>query len=95
MNEIEGMKWHLGRYQAGLLQQIDRLYNALEELQRTTLVLLKLTDTADEQINKWLEAESFKVDDDGFFQNNELLKGLQGRQSTRRCNQFFMGTAST
>jgi signal transduction histidine kinase/ActR/RegA family two-component response regulator len=73
MNEIEGIKWHLDRYRAVLAQQIDRLYNALEELQRTTLFLLAHDDAQDGDIDAWLQAEGFAVDEDGFFQSLPLL----------------------
>jgi signal transduction histidine kinase/ActR/RegA family two-component response regulator len=73
MNEIEGIKWHLDRYRAVLAQQIDRLYNALEELQRTTLFLLAHDDAQDGEIDAWLQTEGFAVDEDGFFQSLLLL----------------------
>ena len=57
MNEIEAIRWHLGRYPAVLSQQIDRLYNALEELQRTSLFILGMDAAPDETIDAWLQAE--------------------------------------
>lgn len=74
MNEIEAIRWHLDRYRAVLTQQIDRLYNALEELQRTTLMLLDYDKSSEEDIDQWLCKENFCVDSDGFFQNPQLLK---------------------
>mgnify|MGYP004152187853 CR=1 FL=1 len=73
MNEIEGMKHHLGQYRAVLVHQVDRLYNALEELQRTTLMLLGLNDCTDKKIDAWLASEDFAVDKDGFYQSTPLL----------------------
>jgi hypothetical protein len=37
MNEIEALRWQLERYRAVLCQQVDRLHNALEEIQRTAI----------------------------------------------------------
>ncbi len=72
MNEIEAIRWHLGRYRAVLAQQIDRLYNALEELQRTSMFFLGLGAAPDEKIDHWLQAEGFAVDGDGFFQSQTV-----------------------
>lgn len=69
MNEIEAIGWQLGRYRAVLVKQIDRLYNALEELQRTTLLLLSLSADPDEKVDECLNTEGFAVDDDGFYQS--------------------------
>lgn len=77
MNEIEAIRWHLNRYRAVLAQQIDRLNNALEELQRTTLFLLNLNPDPDENIDAWLQAEDFAVDEDGFFQSRTLLDAFR------------------
>lgn len=77
MNEIEGIKQQLDRYHAVFSQQIDRLYNALEELQRTTLLLSQMDRGTDEDINKWLEEEGFAVDEDGFFQSLPLLSAFR------------------
>jgi signal transduction histidine kinase/CheY-like chemotaxis protein len=77
MNEIEAIKWQLDTYHAILTQQIDRLYNALEELQRTTLLLARLDRSSDDQIDKWLQAEGFAVDDDGFYQSLPLLSAFE------------------
>lgn len=77
MNEIEAIRWHLNRYRAVLGQQIDRLNNALEELQRTTLLLLSLNPDPEENIDAWLQAEDFAVDEDGFFQSRTLLDAFR------------------
>jgi signal transduction histidine kinase len=78
MNEIEAIRWNLDRYHAVLAQQIDRLYNALEELQRTSLLLLSLeADPAADTIDEWLKAEGFAVDEDGFFQSQPLLAAFR------------------
>lgn len=77
MNEIEAIRWHLERYRAMLAQQIDRLYNALEELQRTTLMLLDHNEALESEIDEWLMAEGFGVDGDGFFQSLPLLKAFK------------------
>ena len=77
MNEIEAIRWHLNRYRAVLAQQIDRLNNALEELQRTTLLLLSLNPDPEENIDAWLQAEDFAVDEDGFFQSRTLLDAFR------------------
>lgn len=73
MNEIEAIRWHLSRYRGLLNQHVDRLYNALEELHRTTLLLLELDSGTDDRIDAWLREEGFEVDDDGFFQSRPLL----------------------
>ena len=70
MNEIEAIKWQLDTYHVMLAQQMDRLYNALEELQRTTLLHIKLDCPTDDDIDKWLQTEGFAVDDDGAIANN-------------------------
>ncbi|OGR24102.1 MAG: hypothetical protein A2277_16605 [Desulfobacterales bacterium RIFOXYA12_FULL_46_15] len=77
MNEIEAIRWHLDRYRAVLAQQIDRLCNALEELQRTTLFLLSRDVSPDGAIDEWLDAEGFDVDEDGFFQSLPLLAAFR------------------
>ena len=85
MNEIEALRWQLERYRAVLNQTVDRLYNALEELQRTTLLLLnqKNPDAAsDREIDRWLQKEGFAIDQDGFFQSMPLLEAFrQGKAS--------------
>lgn len=73
MNEIEAIKSQLGGYRAVVARQIDRLYNALEELQRTTLFLLSQDTINDDKIDEWLQAEGFAVDHEGFFQSQPLL----------------------
>lgn len=81
MNEVEALRWKLERYRAILSQQIDRLYNALEELQRTTLLLMSQdTATSEEKIDAWLQKEGFALDEDGFFQSQPLLSAF--RQGT-------------
>lgn len=77
MNEIEAVGWHLYLYRAVLTQQIDRLYNALEELQRTTLFLLSRDVPPDGVIDEWLDANGFAVDEDGFFQSLSLLAAFR------------------
>ncbi len=77
MNEIEAIKWHLDRYRAILTQQIDRVYNALEELQRTTLLLLDQESAPDRVIDHWLQTEGFAVDGKGFFQSQPLLDAFR------------------
>jgi signal transduction histidine kinase len=78
MNEIEAIKWNLDRYHAVLVQQIDRLYNALEELQRTSLLILGLdAGPAADTIDEWLKTGNFAVDEDGFFQNQPLLTAFR------------------
>ena len=77
MNEIEAIKWQLDTYHVMLAQQMDRLYNALEELQRTTLLHIKLDCPTDDDIDKWLQTEGFAVDDDGFYQSLPLLSAFK------------------
>jgi signal transduction histidine kinase/CheY-like chemotaxis protein len=81
MNEIEALRWQLERYGAVLSQQVDRLYNALEELQRTTLLLLNQNDASEENIDASLNAQGFAVDDDGFFQSLPLLSAFRNGTS--------------
>jgi signal transduction histidine kinase len=74
MNEIDAIHWHLHRYGTILSHQIDRVYNALEELQRTTLLLLAANDNVPEcMIDRWLAHEQFSIDKDGFYQATDLL----------------------
>jgi signal transduction histidine kinase/CheY-like chemotaxis protein len=77
MNEIEAIKWHLDRYRAILTQQIDRAYNALEEMQRTTLFLFDQESAPDHVIDHWLQTEGFAVDENGFFQSQPLLEAFR------------------
>jgi signal transduction histidine kinase/CheY-like chemotaxis protein len=77
MNEIEAIRWHLSLYRGLLNQQVDRLYNALEELQRTTVLLLEHNSTTDDRIDAWLREEGFGVDGDGFFQSQSLLSAFR------------------
>lgn len=56
MNEIEALRWQLERYRALLSQQVDRLHNALEELQRTTRLLIGRTNDPDQKIDEYLPA---------------------------------------
>lgn len=81
MNEIDAIHWHLHRYGAILSRQIDRLHNALEELQRTTLFLLEAHENASgTMIDQWLTEEQFSLDADGFYQSAPLL--IAHRQGT-------------
>ena len=77
MIEIEAIRLHLRRYNGLLNQQVDRLYNALEELQRTTLLLLEYDSGTDDRIEAWLREEGFEVDADGFFQSRPLLSAFR------------------
>lgn len=77
MNEIEALRWQLERYRAVLSRQVDRLYNALEELQRTTLLLLHLNNGPDAKIDEWLRKEGVAVDADGFYQSLPLLSAFR------------------
>ena len=83
MNETDAIHWHLHRYGAILSRQIDRLYNALEELQRTTLLLLSTHENNEEPlIDQWLSQEQFCIDADGFFQSApQLARHRQGTAS--------------
>jgi signal transduction histidine kinase len=91
MNEIEAIKWHLDRYRVVLAQQIDRLYNALEELQRTTLLLLSQDAVPDVSIDEWLHAEGFAVDEDGFFQSLPLLTAFREGTAAANAVSFSWG----
>lgn len=91
MNEIEAIKWQLGQYRAILSQQVDRLYNALEELQRTTILLRNMDRAADHDIDKWLEAEGFAVDADGFFQSQPLLSAFRKGNAPENAISFSWG----
>jgi signal transduction histidine kinase len=91
MNEIEAIKWHLDRYRVVLVQQIDRLYNALEELQRTTLLLLSQDAPLDVSIDDWLHTEGFAVDEDGFFQSLPLLSAFRGGTAPADAVSFSWG----
>ena len=91
MNEIEGLKWHLDRYQAILTQQIDRIYNGLEELQRTTLMLLGQNNFTDEQIDSWLSSENFAIDDDGFFQSQTMVSYFRNGTAPADAISFSWG----
>lgn len=86
MHEIEALSWQLERYRAILSQQVDRLYNALEELQRTTLLCMSLDTASDNQIDAWLQHEGFAVDENGFFQSKPLLSAF--RQGTAPKDAF-------
>ncbi len=77
MNETEILRWQLERYSAVLAQQTEKLYNALEELQRNTLLLTNQEDITDAKIDKWLDDQGFAVDEDGFFQSIPLLKAFR------------------
>jgi len=91
MNEIEAIRWHLSRYRAVLTQQIDRLSNALEELQRTTLLLLNLNQDTEENIDAWLQAEDFTVDKDGFFQSGTLVDAFRKGTAPADAISFSWG----
>lgn len=91
MNEIEAIKWQLGQYRAILSQQVDRQYNALEELQRTTILLMDMDHAACHDIDKWLEAEDFAVDDDGFFQSRPLLSAFRKGSAPDDAISFSWG----
>lgn len=77
MDEIEAIRWHLRRCSGLLSQQVDRLNNALEELQRTSLLLLENSSGTDDRIDAWLQEEGFEVDADGFFQSRPLLDAFR------------------
>ncbi len=91
MKEIEAITWHLGRYRAVLTQQIDRLYNALEELQRTTLLLLAQDRHTDTDIDQWLQQDSFAIDEDGFHQSLPLLKSYRAGEASKDAISFSWG----
>ncbi len=92
MDEIEAIKWHLERYHAVLSQQIDRVCNALEELQRSSLHLLSLNaDASDEAIDNWLQAEGFAVDTEGFFQSRPLLSAFRKGTAPKDAISFSWG----
>ena len=80
MYEIDALSLQLERYRTLLSQQVDRLYNALEELQRTTQLFMSLDTAPDNKIEEWLKMEGFAVDKDGFFQSKPLLTAF--RQGT-------------
>jgi signal transduction histidine kinase/CheY-like chemotaxis protein len=92
MNEIEAIKSELGRYQAILARQIDRLYNALEELQRTTLLLTDLDPASPEEIAAWLRSEGFSVDEDGFFQSEPLVAAFRDGRAPDDAVSFSWGS---
>lgn len=91
MNEIEALKWHLEKYRAVLSQQTDRLYNALEELQRTTLLLMSLDTDPDTKIDDWLKSAGFTVDEDGFFQSQPLLLAFRQGLAPEDAISFSWG----
>ncbi len=91
MNEIEAIRGHLGRYHALLAQQIDRLYNALEELQRTTLLLLSLEEAPQHKIDRWLDEQGFAVDAHGFFQSIPLLEAFKEGKAPADAISFSWG----
>lgn len=91
MNEIEAMRWQLDRYCAVLTQQIDRVYNALTELQRTTLLLLSLGTDTEQNIDEWLSTEGFGVDEDGFFQSLPLLSAFRKGKAPADCVSISWG----
>ncbi|MGD9159647.1 MAG: response regulator [Desulfobacteraceae bacterium] len=82
MNEIDVLKWQLERYRAVLSQQIERLYNVLEELQRTTLLLTVSCDITDEKIDAWLRQEGFAIDEDGFYQSIPLVSAFRNGKAS-------------
>jgi signal transduction histidine kinase len=92
MDEIEAIKLHLERYHAILSQQIDRVCNALEELQRSTLHLLDLNADSDEEaIDAWLQKEGFAVDAEGFFQSQPLLSAFRKGTAPKDAISFSWG----
>jgi signal transduction histidine kinase len=91
MKELETIKWQLQGYQAVLARQVDRLYNALEELQRTTLLLRDMDRADDDDIDRWLEAEGFAVDDDGFFQSLPLASAFRQGRAPEDAISFSWG----
>ncbi len=88
MNELEAIRWHLERYRAVLAQQVDRLYNALEELQRTTLLLLEHSEDNDAAIDKWLQEEKFGLDEHDFFLNLPLLHAFRENRAPSDAISF-------
>ncbi len=80
MYEIDALSLQLERYSTLLSQQVEILYNALEELQRTTQLFMSLDTAPDNKIEEWLKMEDFAVDKDGFFQSKPLLTAF--RQGT-------------
>jgi hypothetical protein len=91
MNEIEAMRWQLDRYSAVLTQQSDRVYNALTELQRTTLLLLGLGTDTEKNIDEWLKSAEFGVDEDGFFQSLPLLSAFRKGKAPADCVSLSWG----
>ncbi|MDD2462664.1 MAG: ATP-binding protein [Desulfobulbus sp.] len=92
MNETEAIHWHLHRYGAILSRQIDRLYNALEELQRTSLLLLDThRNHSEAMIDEWLNREQFSIDTDGFFQPGPLLNAYRQDNAPPEAISFSWG----
>ncbi|MBM9613229.1 response regulator [Desulfobulbus rhabdoformis] len=93
MNETDALHWHLYRYGAILSRQVDRLYNALEELERSTLLYLKSqANDSETAIDRWLSQEQFLVDDDGFFQSIPLLKAYREGTAPSEAISFSWGS---
>ncbi len=91
MNEIEAIKEQLERYGAVLTRQVDRLYNALEELQRTTLLLVDTDSATEDDIENWLQSEGFAVDSDGFFQSLPLVTASRENRAPKDAISFSWG----
>lgn len=91
MNEIDVLKWQLERYRAVLSQQIERLYNALEELQRTTLLFTSSDDATEENIDAWLQQEGFAIDADGFYQSIPLVFAFRNGEASEDAVSISWG----
>ena len=92
MNETDALHWHLYRYGAILSRQIDRLYNALEELERSTLLYLtSQANDSETAIDLWLSQEQFLIDEDGFFQSIPLIKAYREGKAPSEAISFSWG----
>ena len=67
------------------------MYNALEELQRTSLLILDLDAGSDNSIDEWLLTEGFTVDEDGFFQSQPLLSAFRQGTAPQDAVSFSWG----
>ena len=76
------VKWQVDTAVSALRTNILRYYDALHELRRMSLLLLRETATSPADIESWFASENFGVCEDGFWQSlSALEKHRQGTLS--------------
>jgi PAS domain S-box-containing protein len=67
MSEVRTLRHRLVLEALVLGNQVERIHDALEQLRRLSELRLRLVRPTPEEVEQWLRAEGFRVQDSGFF----------------------------